>query len=64
MFRKFIAGLVVVTTLLSTHVLAAPPVCHTTIDKTEGYKSFVIDYGATYHITIGGGSRWLCCATG
>lgn len=54
MFRKFIAGLVVVTTLLSTHVLAAPPVCHTTIDKTEGYKSFVIDYGATYHITIGG----------
>lgn len=54
MFKKFIAGLMVAMTLMSTHVLAATPVCHTTVDKTEGYKRFVIDYGATYHITMGG----------
>lgn len=54
MFKKFIAGLLVVTTMLSTQVLAAPPVCHTTVDKTESSKRFVVDYGATYHITMGG----------
>lgn len=61
MFRKFIAGLVVVTMLLHTHVLATPTVCHTTVDKTEGHKRFVIDYGATYHITMGGQQADMQC---